>query len=280
MNQLTQKPITWCVLVVLGMSQTAQAQKSIPASGHLPPKRPASHPLDPAIAEAQESLRHIQDNVDDYTALFLKRCRVDGELREMEYAKVKIRNRKTRDGMVTTPLAVYFDFLKPSSVKGREVIWVEGRNDGKLVVHDAGYRGAVNLYLDPEGYLAMRDQRYPITNMGMENLLTDLIATAHRDRQYQECEVNFFKKAKVDATVCTMVEIIHPVKRPHFDFYRARVYFADELNMPIRFESHSWPDVPDGEPLLEEEYTYLRVKTNVGLTDHDFDSGNPAYRFR
>ena len=52
------------------------------------------------------------------------------------------------------------------------------------------------------------------------------------------------------------------------------------MSMPIRFEKYSWPPTPDGEPVLEEEYTYLRVKTNVGLTDQDFDIGNPEYRFQ
>ena len=50
--------------------------------------------------------------------------------------------------------------------------------------------------------------------------------------------------------------------------------------MPIRYESWSWPTTADGPPVLEEEYTYLRVATNVGLTDIDFDISNPAYNFR
>jgi hypothetical protein len=268
-------------LVGLGMPQaTAQGQQTIPVSSILPQKRPAPHPLDPAIEMAQNSLRYIQENLQDYTALFVKRCRVNGQLPAMQYANIKIRNRKTQEGRITTPMAVYLDFLKPSSVKGREVIWVEGQNDGNLVVHDSGYRGMVNLYLDPNGYIAMRNQRYPITEIGIENLVVKLIESALRDRQHNECEVNFFKNAKIGETVCTMLEVIHPIQRAHFDFYRARVYFAEDLRMPIRYESYSWPVTPDGKPVLEEEYNYLNVKTNVGLTDYDFDTSNPDYRFR
>jgi hypothetical protein len=77
-----------------------------------------------------------------------------------------------------------------------------------------------------------------------------------------------------------MLEVIHPVRRPYFDFYRARVYFDDTLSMPIRYESWSWPTTAGGEPVLEEEYTYLRVQVNVGLTDRDFDISNPSYQFQ
>ncbi len=284
MDRLAQKLCSWFVMVAfvgLGMPQaSAQGQQAIPVSSILPNKRPTPHLLDPAIEMARASLRNIQDNVHDYTALFVKRCRVNGELPALQYANVKIRNRKIQNGMITSPMAVYLDFLKPSSVKGREVIWVEGQNDGNLVVHDSGYRGVVNLNLDPNGYIAMRGQRYPITEIGIENLAVKLIETALRDRQYQECEVNYFKNAKIGNTECTMLEVIHPIKRAHFDFYRARVYFAEDLNMPIRYESYSWPVTADGKPVLEEEYTYLNVKTNVGLTDQDFDIRNPNYRFR
>jgi hypothetical protein len=39
------------------------------------------------------------------------------------------------------------------------------------------------------------------------------------------------------------------------------------------------PKRSGGEPELHEEYTYLNVKTNVGLKDIDFDVSNPKYNF-
>ncbi|QEG43262.1 DUF1571 domain-containing protein [Roseimaritima ulvae] len=240
----------------------------------------APHALDPALRIAEASLQHIRDNIADYSAIFVKRCRVDGELPELQYAQVKIRNRKTAGGRVETPLSVYLKFLKPEAVAGREVIWVEGRNDGQMIVHETGLKGVINVYLDPHGYLAMRGQRYPITDIGIENLVVKLIETARRDRQREECTVQIYRNARIGKRACTMLEVVHPVRRPYFDFYRARVYFDNELNMPIRYESHSWPTQPGGEPVLEEEYSYLRLQTNLGLTDSDFDIANPEYQFR
>ena len=53
----------------------------------------------------------------------------------------------------------------------------------------------------------------------------------------------------------------------------------DELQLPIRYASYDWPAAPGQEPPLLEEYTYLNMKVNVGLTDADFDRGNKDYGF-
>ena len=269
------------LLMCLGAAQPiANAQQVAPASGVSSPGRQVPHPLDPALELSRESLAHFQANVRDYTALFVKRTRVDGELSQMQHISVKIRNPKMTEGKLAVPMGVYLRFLKPDAVKGRELIWVQGQNDGKLMVHQAGLLNLATLKLAPDSYLAMRGQRYPVTDIGIENLTKKLIATAERDRRYGECEVKFFPNAKVGAVACRMIQVTHAVKRPHFDFYRAQVYFSRELNAPIRYVSWSWPVAQDGEPVLEEEYNYLHVRTNVGLTSLDFDPENPDYQFR
>lgn len=240
----------------------------------------SQHPIDPALEIARASLLNVRTNVDDYKALFVKRTRVDGELPPLQYARLKIRNRKFQNGTVVTPMGVYLDFLKPADVKGREVIWLEGANDGNLVVHQGGLARFVTLTLDPNGYLAMRGQRYPITDIGIENLLIKIVETCERDRQHGECEVQIFRNAKVGGTVCTMVQVTHPTKRDHFDFHKARVYFSDSLNLPIRYKSWSWPASPGETPIVQEEYNYMKLELNVGLTDEDFDTANPNYRYQ
>lgn len=261
--------------LLVGLSGSATAQQAMPVSRVDRTASPA-HPLDPALAMARESLDHMQREIHDYQALFVKRCRVDGELPALQFADLKIRNPRPQHGV---PMSVYLNFLKPASVKGREVIWVEGRNNNKMIAHESGFANFVSLNLDPNGYLAMRGQRHPITDIGIENLLKKIIETGERDRKYGECNVEFFNDAKIGDHDCTMIQVIHPTRRPYFDFYRARIYFSESLRIPIRYASWSWPVTAGGEPVLEEEYNYLRIEPNVGLTDHDFDSTNPNYRF-
>ncbi len=241
----------------------------------------SQHPLDPAIEIAQRSLAHVQANIADYDAILVKRELVGGALTDHEYILTKVRNRKVVNGQVQVPFSVYMRFLKPASVKGREVLYVEGWNNNKLMAREAGLLGKATgaVSLNPNGILAMRGNRYPITEVGIENLLVRLIEKGVRDRQHGECSVNFYDNFKINGRACTKLVVTHPVRRDYFDFHIAEVFLDKELNIPIRYAAYDWPAQPDGEPSLIEEYTYLKLNLNVGLTDADFDSKNPNYSF-
>jgi hypothetical protein len=96
---------------------------------------------------------------------------------------------------------VYLYFLAPEAVKGQECIWVDGHNDGNMLAHaGSGVRAMVGtVSLKPNGALAMQGNRYAITEIGVENLAKRLVEVAEHDKQFGECEVNFFKDAKVNA---------------------------------------------------------------------------------
>jgi outer membrane lipoprotein-sorting protein len=79
--------------------------------------------------------------------------------------------------------------------------------------------------------------------------------------------------------VCTCIEVLHPVPRKNFRFHLARVFVDDTLNLPIRYEAYDWAKDAKGKPELIEEYTYLNLKVNPGLSDADFDIHNPSYHF-
>lgn len=241
----------------------------------------AQHALDPALQIAYASLRHIRSTIRDYTAIMIKREQVGGVLGDYEYMGVKVRNRQVENGKIRTPFSVYMAFLKPTSVKGREVIYVENKNSGNLVAHEGGMRGRFlpTVSLDPNGMMAMRGQRYPITEMGIENLVVKLIEKGERDRLQGPCTVEFLQGAKVGGRPCTVLTVKHDEKRPCFDFHVAQIFIDNELNIPIRYCAYEWPKSAGGQPVLLEEYTYQNIKLNVGLTDKDFDQENPKYKF-
>ena len=159
------------------------------------------------------------------------------------------------------------------------MIWVEGRNDNHLIAHEAGLLNFKRVSLDPNGFMAMLGQRYPITEIGAQNLVEELITRGERDRQHGECEVQFYEKASINKRPCRMIQVIHPQRRDYFDYYKAEVYIDRELKIPVRYASWAWPEKPGGEPILLEEYTYLDIQVNVGLTDKDFDPDNEAYNY-
>jgi hypothetical protein len=244
------------------------------------PAQTVPHSLDPAIQLAHQSLGIIGSSIQDYTAKLVKRERIGDELGEYEFMFAKIRNRKVQNQATVVPFSVYLAFLKPATVKGREVIYVENQNQGRVIAHEGGMKRMLGTHaLEPTGWMAMQGQRYPITDIGIENLVTKLIERGERDKRFGECGVRFLEGAKVSERACTVIEVTHPEKIGPYDFHIAQVFLDNEYKIPVRYAAYSWPRVAGGEPELLEEYTYQDINFNVGLTDADFDPNNPQYGF-
>ena len=156
-----------------------------------------------------------------------------------------------------------------------------------MLAHGIGLKNTMfgTVALKTDGPIAMRNQRYPLTELGILNMTQRLVEVGEQDKKYGECEVKFYEGAKINngkeaPRVCTCIEVIHPVPRRNFLFHLARIFVDKELNMPIRYESYDWPKEAGGPPELLEEYTYLNLKLNNRFTDADFDVKNPSYKFR
>jgi hypothetical protein len=240
-------------------------------SAEEPELKAGMHPLEPALEIAYKCLENIQNNVQDYSATMVKHERIDGKLADVESMYIKIRHK---------PFSAYTFFKSPENLKGQEAIYGEGKNDGNMVAHGVGIQkliGRVNL--KPDGPMAMRNNRYPITEIGILNLTKRLIEVAELDKKFGECEVKFYKDAKLNKRPCTIIEVVHPVQRRNFRFHKALVFIDNEMNIPVRYAAYEWPTTPGGKPPLLEEYTYLDVKLNNGFTDADFDPNNSSYSF-
>lgn len=226
-------------------------------------------PLHFAIALLEEANRRLQ-RINDYTALFIKQERVNGELSEMNRIRMKIRHE---------PFSVYMNWAHPDC--GREVIYVAGRNDGRLVAHEGGFAGLLIpvLRLDPTGSLAMKKSRHPITEAGVRYLAARLL----RDR------CNEVGDSRVEVT---MQEELGPEDRPCWQFqtrrteydgteYGKAVFYVDkERGIPVQCDTYDWPASPDQEPQLLEHYRYEDLQFNQGLDELDFDVANPDYNFK
>lgn len=229
---------------------------------------PGEHPLMPALRIAQEGLVRIDSTIADYSAMLIKEERINGTLGPKEVAYIKVRHQ---------PFSVYMFFMKPN--QGRECLYNSGPNGAKgiLSARDCGFKKRLGVFdLDPEGRLAMNGQKYPITKIGIRNLVTELIDVAQNDTQYGECEVQT-RQSVVNGRECTLIEAMHPVPRQNFRFHKAEVFIDNELKLPIRYAAYLWPQNPGEAPPLEEAYTYVNLKLNNGYTDADFNKENTEY---
>ena len=246
-------------------------------NGNLPqqpePVAQQEHPLVPALQIAYAAMNNISGNIKDYSCTMIKRERIDGKLNDPEFMHLRVRHQ---------PFSVYMYFLGPERLRGQEAMYVSGQYNGNLLGHaGSGVRKlAGTVQLQPTGVMAMVGQRYPITEIGFLNLTKRLIEVAEQDKMFGECEVKFFKGAKINKRSATCIQVVHPVARKNFKFHKALVFVDDELNIPVRYEAHDWPERAGGPPMLLEEYTYTDIKINNGYTDATFSETNPEYHFR
>ena len=134
----------------------------VPASATAPvapfdlTQQPGEHPFMPCLRVMRGSLGTLDQRIADYSATFTKVERLNGTLGDPQQMQVRVRHR---------PFSIYMKFVQPNP--GQEVLYVENQNDGKLVALASGWKRRIGkLNLDPNGAMAMRDQRYPITKAG------------------------------------------------------------------------------------------------------------------
>ena len=285
---------SFCAILLTSSAPRIHAQTQVASAG-LSARRTAhkvttdfdqqlaeQHPLWPALEIAAQSYKHIRLHVRDYSCNLVRQERVNGRLRSTEYMAAKVRHRRTKDGEVVVPFGVYLKVLAPSKFKGREILYVEGKNDGDMLVRNGGKRFPfITTRINPNSDTALADNRYPLTEFGIENLVTRLIEVVKEDiRLTDDTDVQFFNNAKIDGRSCTGVVVLHPNYDSRLRFHKASVFVDNELKLPVRYEAYDWPRDQGDDPILLEQYTYRDIKVNVGYTDRDFDADNPNYKVR
>jgi hypothetical protein len=244
--------------------------RKIDDSTRLGSEKVGKHVLTPVI-EAARASRDATSKLQGYSSTFIKQELTPKKGMIRQSMSVKFR----RD-----PFSVYIKFIDPHP--GREVIYVDGRNKGKMQVHEPS--GIVSLAgtlsINPTGDEAMKENRYPITNFGMEKLLDVMIAQWEIELKHAETDVTTYPNAKVGDVECRMFEVTHPKERPHFKYRLTRMYIDRKNGLPIRVERYAFPTKAGEEPPLVEEYTYTEVKIESKLTDLDFDVKNDTYGFK
>jgi hypothetical protein len=215
----------------------------------------------------------------DYTCVLVKREHLGGRLGEAEHFTLKVRQQ---------PASIYVYCQGPNLARGTEVLYVAGRNGNQALVHQGGLQGrlpsvvrsasATSLPLNDAHLLP--GSRRSLNEWGLEPLAKEIVVAYDYEQRYGETEVKLFRGAKVEERDCYCIQVTHPTQRRSFRYHMTRAYFDSQLQLPIRWETYTWPTRAGEPPVLLEELTYRKLRTNVGLTDADFDPRNPAYKFR
>lgn len=222
---------------------------------------------DPDLPKPMSLIEQCQRNfeaVNDYTAVFIKHQRIRGRLRKPETIFVKFKK----------PFALYMKWIKTPD-EGKEVIYVDGKNDNKLLAHAGGILNWITppLHLRPESPLAMSGNLKPITQAGLGAAVESLLRVCQEAEKAGDLGIICKGKINFEGREVFVVERYLPEGKgyPHS---RTVVYVDQEFQLPIYYAGYNH----QGE--LIEEYIYRDLKLNVGLTEHDFDPGNPEYEFK
>jgi hypothetical protein len=275
----------WVTSLTRHEGNITQADREPPSSYQIGDNEVIASSIGEVLQIAEDSLGRLRQDVDDYTATLVKQESIGSVVGESNEMLVKVQC-KHRGGKIdeSQPMRVYLRFVQPASVAGREVIWCEDLHDGKMVAHEAGLMGMLTVRLDPNGMIAMRGQKYPISDIGLTNLLKKLIERGQQDLENPNVTVTITKNIEIDGLKCDLIQVkrSQPSDKPD-DFSLAEICIDRTRNLPIRYTAYGWPkdgQSPDTKMPLLESYTYLNIKTNVGLTELDFDPTNPEYQFR
>lgn len=257
-----------------GTSGAATQQKTGLIAPQIP-RASAEHPLESVLEFARREQSYLRNTVRDFTCRLVKRERIEGVLQDHQYIDMRVREEVSDAGRVLQPFSIYLQFVGPAKLAGRRVLYVDGRNDGKLMVRNGGrHFDYVVVNLDPESDTAREESLIPITKTGFNQILDQMIGILERhqsiDPTAANTKVNRIEGAKLNKRPCTVVRVTHPQQQKGLEFHVANVFVDQELHVPVRVDIASWPKHPENPSPVLAEYTYTDLKINVNLPDNAF----------
>lgn len=243
----------------------------------LSPEQQAEATLQRKIAQLERGITFLK-GIPSYSAQFTRQELVDGTLLDEQEMTLKVQHE---------PFSVYLKWH--TGERGREAIYVAGQNDGEMLVHAGGWKARLGtLSIDPDGTLAMQENRHPITNAGILELAKMIVNYHQRDLQthnYTRCEQ--LADAEFDGRACD-VYLIEYKDQSASETYRKSLTFIDkERSVPLYIKNFGWPGAntqADGEELDEatliEFYSFAEIDFGGRMVAADFDTANEEYGFK
>jgi hypothetical protein len=202
--------------------------------------------------------------VTDYTARFMRRERVGGTLRPREEVLLKFQR----------PGRIYLRWVAGPR-QGREILFVKGRDEGKILVHEPGaVSGLFTYVMAPDSPRVLKESRHPVSEVGLGRLIELLVSNTRRARERGELTLLDRGVAVESGRRVRQVEGVLP-RDPGKGYYCYRTIVTVDLEweLPVAATIFDWDDQ------VVAEYAYRELRLNPGLRDSDFDPANPEYAF-
>lgn len=230
------------------------------------------------LVDAKSRLQTIPD----YMATFTRQERVNKQLLMRESTDLKVRH---------APFSVYMKWNEGSDI-GREILFVEGQNDNRMLVKKGGQVGEMlpTFKVEPDGDIAMKESRYPVTTSGILKLVEKLLDYCNRDVKLEEgvlCQ--FLPDQKIDGRMCYVIRTDYGCAEVDPE-YRSSIIFVDkETALPLCVKNYGWSGrcgAPESanekltDDTLIEFYAFTGIRYQSRLPESEFDQANAQYKFR
>lgn len=224
------------------------------------------------------------DKIPNYKFTLTRRERVNGDLLPAQVIDVKLRHQ---------PFSLYMKWIdgEGPGVKGRQLLYVDGLHDNKLVILPGGLLGRVSgpQVLALNDPLVTAEARHPATDCGLKHL-AETVLHHHRqdlaaDCRGVQCELHDQQTCNDRPCYLFVAEYDSPERSP--TYRKVAIFIDKELSMPIAIQNFTWAQGVAPEELdsvtLVEAYTYSDIVVDTreaGLTEDDFSRDNPKYRLK
>lgn len=236
-------------------------------------------PLTPSVVAHRHSIKMLEEGVrglrdlSGYTADFTKEEVVGGEATVPQTMRLKLRHE---------PFSIYLRWTEGKP--GQELLYVEGQNDGKMIVRASGLKGILGaIKLDVNGVMAQKEARHPVTDMGLLQLAESVLEYRYREASWTSGYSCTEEAARVDDRPCRLFTMIYDNRDVSPQYRKSEVWIDEEHLIITKIRNYGWSDesVEDAaidENTVLEEYTYTNINFDPRLASLDFSASNENYR--
>jgi Protein of unknown function (DUF1571) len=218
--------------------------------------------------------RELLEKTADYSAQFRRQERVNGELLDAEAMHMKVRHE---------PFSYYMKWTEGD--RGRQLIYVKGQNDDKVLVQPGGVAGRLTgaLALAPDDARIMAVSRHPANCAGLLEM-TKFILVCHESYLQLATGVSCEMRdgESFDNRPCFLTTLVYDNPTINPDCYKSLIFIDKELSLPVSVRNYTWIDgqapATDDEDSLLEHYSFTELQINTQLSDDDFTK--QKYRMR
>lgn len=258
-------------------SRSKVAEGPVGLDAFSPAEQPIEEETTPPASELdapQKNLEFVRQVLRQAEAFYAANPRYTCRITRQERVGMRVLPKETLlMNFIERPRSVHYRWLDDDHL-GRECLWVEGKNDGKLI--SLGGKGdfllnGKQIKVDPEGALARSKSRYPISESGIHRTVARLSKTIALQMTGDESRgtvrfVGTSRRADLDRPAYRLTQTIPAGIDPYFPKGASREWYFDPKTGQLLLMTGR-----DSNGDFLEYYRYDRFISNNSLQANDFD---------